>query len=100
MPGDTDTAIQTLTRKFILSNMKLNTELMKNWLRGWRRSWTANAGTLIVVLGVIQSNIAAFNLSPHQQGYALIAIGVLMAVLRSKTSKPLSERKPVKDAYS
>jgi hypothetical protein len=72
--------------------MTLNRELLKNWLRGWRRSWTANAGTLIVVLGVIQSNIAAFNLTPHQQGYALIAIGVLMAILRSKTSKPLSER--------
>jgi hypothetical protein len=72
--------------------MKLNTALIKKWLNGCRRSWTMNAGVIIAVLGVIQSNIAALKLTPEEQGYALMAIGILIAVLRTKTSKPISER--------
>lgn len=72
--------------------MKLNTELLKNWFRGYIRSTTMNASTLLAVLGVLQANIGSLNLNPQQQGYALIVLGVLMAVLRAKTTKPLPER--------
>jgi hypothetical protein len=72
--------------------MKLNTALIKKWFAGCKRSWTMNAGTFLAILGVIQANITALSLTPEEQGYALIAIGVLMALLRAKTSKPISER--------
>ena len=72
--------------------MTLNTDLLKRTVRGWLRSWTANAATIIAVLGVIQANIAVLNLTPSQQGYALIVIGALMAILRAKTAKPIVER--------
>ena len=41
---------------------------------------------------IVQANIAMLELSPRQQGLGLIVIGIIMALLRAKTTTALSER--------
>lgn len=47
-----------------------------------KKSWTIYSATIIAVLGVIQANISALELTSSQQGYVLMGIGIITAVAR------------------
>lgn len=65
---------------------------MINRIRRWFKSWTINTATVLTILGLIQTNLTMLDLTPHQQGIGLIVVGAVMAILRAKTTKPLSQR--------
>jgi len=54
---------------------------MNLWQKA-KKSWTVYSAAIIAVLGVIQTNIMAFELSPSDQGKALMIIGILTALAR------------------
>ncbi|GEM_PF-4956042 len=56
------------------------------------RSWTINTATFLTLLGILQTNIPLLELSSRAQGVALIVIGIVMALLRAKTTTSLMER--------
>ena len=56
------------------------------------KSKTLVFSTALTILGLAQGSIGVFNLSAMQQSYALMAIGVVSAVLRFLTTAPLTEK--------
>lgn len=64
----------------------------------WRRSWTVNWGLLLQLVGYFHDNIAQVmpaikRVIPNDEvGAFVMAIGMVVIVLRFKTTKPLAER--------
>lgn len=56
------------------------------------KSKTLQFSAALTVLSAAQSYIGLFNLTPSQQGYAGLAIGVAIAVLRWITNLPLTQK--------
>lgn len=57
---------------------------MKLWdtVKTMVKSWHITSGTLLAVVGLIQTNAGFFNLSPEQQGLATSVVGVFMYILK------------------
>jgi hypothetical protein len=57
--------------------------------KGWR---TLALSVLLAIIGVLQAADWATIVSPRQVGPAMLAIGILLAVLRTLTDTPLGKR--------
>lgn len=67
---------------------------MKKWITRILRSKTINTAHLVVILGAIQSQSEFFSrwLSPADLGTLISGIGIVMYILRAKTTKPLADK--------
>lgn len=82
--------------------MKLNTDMVKKWLRGLYKSWTtrfnAIAGTvgfmLPEILQYLQDNLPqlADRIPPNLYPYFAAFVALVNIYLRARTNKPLTER--------
>ena len=66
----------------------------KRWLRGLMKSWTANAAVVIAVLGYLQTQGKLIDkyLGADATGLILMIVGVVMVVLRAKTTTSLEAK--------
>lgn len=66
----------------------------KRWLRGLSRSWTAHAGTYIAVVGYLQTQDKLIDkwLGPDATGSLMMLFGLIVVILRAKTSESLSAK--------
>jgi len=66
----------------------------KHFLKGALRSWTAHAGTLVLVVGYLQDQTEwlTTRFGPGITGDILMLLGVLMIVLRAKTTQSLESK--------
>jgi hypothetical protein len=55
---------------------------MLNKIKVLTKSWHVTSGTLLMLIGLIQTKAPTFNLSPEQQGLATSVIGVFMYILK------------------
>jgi len=66
----------------------------KRILRGLSRSWTAHTGTWLAVIGYLQTQdkIITEWFGPDAVGQIMICFGLLIVILRAKTSESLEAR--------
>jgi hypothetical protein len=66
----------------------------KRWLRGLARSWTAHAGTLVLVVRYLQGQTdwITQHFGESATGDVLMGLGLLMIVLRAKTTQSLESK--------
>jgi hypothetical protein len=57
--------------------------------KGWR---TVGLSTLLAIVGVLQTADWATIVAPRQVGPVMLAVGVLVAVLRSLTDSPVGRK--------
>lgn len=82
--------------------MKINTDMVKKWLGGLYRSWTARFNVAIGTISLMLPDILhlleaklpdlAFKLPPNIYPYVVAIVTLGNIYLRTRTSKPLSER--------
>lgn len=67
---------------------------IKRALRGALRSWTTHAGVYIAVIGYLQTQDKLIDkwLGPDATGSLMILFGLLVVILRAKTSESLSAK--------
>ena len=56
------------------------------------RSKTIQFSAALSILSAAQAYIGLFNLTPSQQGYAGLALGIVIAILRWITNLPLTQK--------
>lgn len=66
----------------------------RRWLRGLSRSLTVHAGTLVLVVGYLQGQTAWItrHFGAAATGDVLMILGLLMIVLRAKTTQSLESK--------
>jgi hypothetical protein len=66
----------------------------KAWWRGAMKSWTISTSTVIMFLGYLQSqtDYLAQLFTRRQMGFVMLGIGVLMFVLRARTTESLADK--------
>ena len=66
----------------------------KRILRGLMRSWTANTGTILAVLGYLQTQDKLLTqwFGPDALGQIMMGFGLLIVILRAKTTKSLETK--------
>lgn len=64
------------------------------WLRGLAKSLTIYAGTLVLILGYMQDQKDIINqyIGKEHSGLVFMGIGLLIIMLRARTSKSLTEK--------
>jgi hypothetical protein len=70
-------------------NMLERLKLLWAAAKGWR---TVALSTLLAIVGVLQTADWATIVAPRQVGPVMLAVGVLVAVLRSLTDSPLGRK--------
>ena len=65
---------------------------MKKSLIGSTKSKTVWFGAALSLLGLLQANVASFNLSPQTQGLVITVIGGAVIVLRAITTGGLADK--------
>ena len=67
---------------------------MKKWIIRLSKSKTINTAHVIVVLGAIQSQSEFFSrwLSPADMGTFISGVGIIMYILRAKTTGALTDK--------
>jgi len=63
-------------------------------LKQWMKSWTINYGLLLVILGSLQQNFDYLRKLIGEENYGLsfVAIGVVVVVLRFKTTTAVEDK--------
>ena len=66
----------------------------KRILRGLMKSWTANTGTILAVLGYLQTQNELLTkwVGPDAIGGIMMLFGVLIVALRAKTTESLESK--------
>ena len=66
----------------------------KRWMRGLSRSWTAHAGTYIAIVGYLQTQDKLIDryLGADATGILMMVFGLIVVVLRAKTSESLTAK--------
>lgn len=66
----------------------------RRWLKGLSKSLTVHAGTLVLLVGYLQGQDAWLtrHLGESATGDVLMGLGVLMILLRAKTSESLESK--------
>lgn len=66
----------------------------RRWLRGLARSWTANTGLLLAVLGYLQTQDKLLTqwFGPDALGAIMSGFGLLVIILRVKTTESLAAK--------
>ena len=66
----------------------------KRFIRGLAKSWTAYTGTILAVLGYLQtqSELLAKWFGPDALGAIMMLFGVLIVALRAKTTESLEDK--------
>jgi hypothetical protein len=67
---------------------------LKRWLKGMSKSLTVHAGTLVLVVGYLQGQDAWItrHFGESATGDVMMGLGVLMILLRAKTSESLESK--------
>jgi len=63
------------------------------------KSKTLIIAHLVAILGFLQANQGLFTnvLTTEQMGYFIFVVGIVMAILRGATTKPLSDKTGIKE---
>ena len=63
-------------------------------LKKWMKSWTINYGLLLVILGSLQQNFDYLRklIGEENYGLAFVVIGVVVVVLRFKTTTAVEDK--------
>ena len=66
----------------------------KRWKRGLSRSWTAHAGTYLAIVGYLQTQDKLIDryLGADATGILMMVFGLIVVVLRAKTSESLTAK--------
>lgn len=66
----------------------------KRFLRGLMKSWTANAGVIMAVLGYLQTQDKLIDryLGPDATSLLLMIFGLIVIALRAKTTESLTSK--------
>ena len=63
-------------------------------IKKWMKSWTINYGLVLVILGSLQQNFDYLKtlIGEKNYGLAFVAIGIVVVVLRFKTTNSLEDK--------
>ena len=66
----------------------------KRWLKGLLKSWTAHTGTILAVLGYLQTQGELLTkwFGPDALGVMMMVFGILVVGLRAKTTESLTAK--------
>lgn len=66
----------------------------KRWLRGLAKSWTANTGVILAVLGYAQTQDKLLSqwFGPDSLGMIMSFFGLAIIIIRTRTKESLAEK--------